>query len=225
MLISPTIFPSDIVAGVVLHGPRQCAEVPQFLTTVLPTFAEPSWAIAAVKQVHGSAVLEVPPLPHCAEADALVTAQLEICLTIRVADCAAVLCAEMQRGVVAAIHAGWRGLHQQIVYRTLVLLQRRFAVDPSRCLGYVSPCISAEVYEVGADVAALFPDTAVWQPERQRFVLDIRAEVQRQLQAAGVPATGIEVSPLCTYQTPACASYRRDGEQAERMVAFIGRRP
>jgi len=222
MVIKPKIFPPSVFSGVVFHAPKQCQSSSTFMQAFCERETKERWAIAAVTQVHRDEIWKVPPLPDCREADGLCTQRAGICLTIRVADCAAVLFADPETGAIAAIHAGWRGLRLGIVAKAVRYLCAHYGCDPTQLLVYVSPCISAPVYEVGAEVAAAFPRTARWDAERKQYFLDLRAEVLHQLECGGVQPRNVEVSPLCTYQTPECSSYRRDGTRADRMIAFIG---
>ena len=131
------------------------------------------------------------------------------------------------RRVAGAFHAGWRGARDLVVpegIRSMLRWHRSRAAD---LLVYLSPCAGGERYEVGAEVASLFPASvqSVPGPQGSRLYLDLRAELRRQLVHAGVPQSSIESSEVCTIAEPRCHSHRREGERSGRMAAFITLRP
>ena len=81
------------------------------------------------------------------EADAMVTRERGLALGILTADCAPVLFADSQAGIIAAAHAGWRGALQGILESTLCMMEGQGA-DRSRIVAAIGPCIWQESYEV-----------------------------------------------------------------------------
>lgn len=105
-----------------------------------------SWCI----QEHGNSVVEVVAEPRCGErADALLTAHAHQVLAVQTADCVPVLLWSPQ-GVVAAVHAGWRGACARVVETTIEALRDRGAVNVYAVIG---PHIHADAYEFGDDDA------------------------------------------------------------------------
>ena len=89
-----------------------------------------------VKQVHGTDILIVGRGGVSASVnrrgwDALVTDQARVVLTVRTAECVPVLVHDREHGVVAAVHAGWRGAVAGILPKTLSAMKRRFGSNPS----------------------------------------------------------------------------------------------
>ena len=96
---------------------------------------ESAQVVVSVTQVHGTdaLVLDRPVEPGETFAggwDALVTNQREVWLTVKTADCVPVLVHDPREGVVAAIHAGWRGAVAGILPRTLAVMRERFGSAP-----------------------------------------------------------------------------------------------
>lgn len=122
-----------------------------------------------VRQVHGADVWtpganEAPvKLSDAPCADAIVTAQPGRMLVIRTADCVPILMASRDGRVVAAIHAGWRGVVAQVVAATFAEFDRRFRIGPDEWVAAIGPCISGEHFEVGTDVAIAFADVGLQQ--------------------------------------------------------------
>jgi len=189
-------------------------------------------------QVHGASVVvrragDPPrgdvPLP---QADIIVSDDAAIVLAIQTADCVPLLFADRRTGVVAAAHAGWRGLAARVPEVTVRALAEAFGSRPADLIVAVGPSISAARYEVGAEVRdqferAGFPDDqlARWFLPGTRaghWQFDGWASARDQLAAVGVPADRIHSSDLCTAaEAGLLCSYRRDGKRAGRIAGAI----
>ncbi len=181
-------------------------------------------AVAAAGQVHGDAVGVVREGGYVPEHDGLVTDRAGLLLTLISADCALLLLADPEAGVLGACHSGWRGTAAGIVTKTVEAMHD-LGAEPARMRAYLSPCISAEAFEVGEEVAARFDARFVLRrPEWPRPHVDLKAVLEDQLRAAGVPASQIEVDSACTASDLGrFYSYRAEGGTAGRMVGFLGR--
>jgi YfiH family protein len=176
-------------------------------------------AMASLTQVHSAVVVRVPSgssMTGCAgEGDALITDRPGVALSIRTADCFPILLADPEHRAVAAIHAGWRGTEQGIVGRTLDAMRSHFDTSPARVAVAIGPGIGACCYEVGEDVALRFGFRGAGR-------IDLAAVNREQLIRAGVPPSRIDTLGHCTFCEPErFFSYRRDREQAGRMISFI----
>src|SRR5690606_9700765 len=112
----------------------------------------PGAALATVYQVHSPDVVEVErPWPHDERprADAMVTAQPALLLGIVTADCAPVLLADRDAGVIGAAHAGWRGAHAGVLENTVAAMER-LGARASRIAAAIGPAIAQPSYEVDA---------------------------------------------------------------------------
>jgi YfiH family protein len=173
------------------------------------------WPVAWLQQVHGDRVRQVAVPGFQGEGDALVTETPGILLAVRTADCVPIAVAG--DGIVAAIHAGWRGLGAGIVEATLRILEGRGPLA-----AVVGPAICGSCYEVGKEVVDVLAGRAA--PEvfvtRDRHV-DLQALAVHLLRRAGVETERIAV---CTRCGVGLHSHRRDGEAAGRQAGFVGLR-
>lgn len=179
--------------------------------------------IAEAGQVHGNTV-RVVTSPGTVEAcDGLVTDTPGVLLSIGTADCAAVLLADVEAGVVGACHSGWRGTVANIVAETVDAMTGLGAV-PRRIAAYVSPCISLDAFEVGPEVAEQFDAAYVHhRDDWDRPHVDLKAVLRDQLRDTGVPDERIDVSPYCTVQNnDDFYSYRAGNGTTGRMLGAIG---
>ncbi len=149
------------------------------------------------------------------EADGAVTNQKNIILSIGTADCAPVLFADDQHGVIGAAHGGWRGALKGIIGNTLKLMQKHGA-RPENIAAAIGPCIRQPSFEMGAEVLTLFqkqsPDNALYFIPAARpdhYLFDLSGYIRKQIAAFGV--TNIVDSGIDTYTNPEhWFSYRRD---------------
>ncbi|MDH5525919.1 MAG: peptidoglycan editing factor PgeF [Nitrospirota bacterium] len=180
-------------------------------------------------QVHGSAVLYVagtPPVPAAEQGDALITDQPGVAVGVRTADCQPLLLSARNGAVVAAVHAGWRGTVEGITTATVDVFRRRFGVQPEEIDALLGPSIRPCCYEVGPEVAdqvrtrfPRFADRVIGTFRSGRPTLDVATLNRLQLEAAGVRS--IHDQGGCTHCGTGYESYRRDGDAAGRMVAWI----
>jgi hypothetical protein len=137
-------------------------------------------------------------------------------VAIKTADCIPILLVDEEHRAVAAVHAGWRGTVRGIVKHAVCSMQEEFGTRPTKLHAAIGPGIGKCCYEVGAEVAAQFGESGPCH-------IDLVEANRRQLIEAGVPEPQIYAAHLCTK----CGvedfhSYRRDKEQAGRMLSFIG---
>jgi hypothetical protein len=168
-------------------------------------------------------------------ADAAWTTEPGLACVVGAADCLPVLLAARDGSVVAAAHAGWRGLAAGVLEATLAALHEGAGVRADQVLAWLGPCIGPEHFEVGADVLEAFgahpqrvdgaavaafrftprPDGA------PRWHADLARLAAARLTRAGVEFSGCG---LCTYADRSrFFSFRRDGRTG-RMAAAIWRR-
>lgn len=178
--------------------------------------------VAFAKQVHGDQIGVVSSGGTYPATDALITESFGLTLAIQVADCAAVLLADPDTNIIAAVHAGWRGAVAHIIPKTIEKMGRLATARPDRMLAYISPCISQHYFEVGEEVSAQFPRQFVDTESFVKDHADLKGFIFQQLKDAGIPEKQISADSGCTYrETHAYYSYRREGDRAGRMLALI----
>jgi len=200
------------------------------LRAVLPS--EPAW----LTQVHGTQVLnaatvigtDARPLTHATpapEADASFTNQADVVCSIMTADCLPVLLADISGKVVAAAHAGWRGLAAGVLAATVQHMREAGAGQIQAWLG---PAIGPATFQVGEDVRQAFIShnaslVSAFEPqaEQGKYLADIYALARALLAEDGV--TMVTGGDACTVSEPErFYSFRRDGVTG-RMATLIWR--
>lgn len=160
-------------------------------------------------------------------ADALVTDQSGLLLGIVTADCAPVLLADIEAGVIAAAHAGWRGAHDGVIASTVAAMKELGAV-PGRIHAAIGPCIAQASYEVDDAFRERFgeEDEEFFGPGKAgHHHFDLEGYTASRLAACGVAA--VDRLGLDTYGDPdRFFSYRRSIHRAEgtygRQLSLIG---
>jgi YfiH family protein len=179
------------------------------LDRLLPS--DPAW----LKQVHGAHVVDLDRSANV-EGDAAITASRNQVCAIRVADCMPVLFVDEKATVIAAAHAGWRGMSGGVLEATIAAMR----VPGERLIAWLGPAIGPKAYEVGDEVRAAFKEKDAFSPTRPgHWLLDLYAVARRRLREHGVER--IYGGGFCTYSEPArFYSYRRDGT-VDRMAAYV----
>ena len=136
-------------------------------------------------QVHGDVCVDVDAVGlegACgAPADSLITRRTDLALSIQTADCIPIALWSLD-GVIAAVHAGWRGLEAGVIETTT----RSMRAQTSAALhAFIGPSIGPECYEFGAEdlerLEARFGSAIRGTTSDGRSALDVRAGVISEL--------------------------------------------
>jgi polyphenol oxidase len=193
----------------------------------------PGARLVTVFQVHSPDTVSVAdPWDEAARphADALVTDRSGLLLGILTADCAPVLLADREAGVVGAAHAGWKGALGGVVDSAVAAMER-LGARRERIAAAIGPCIARASYEVDEGFLARF---AAADPANERFFaggrpghhqFDLEAYVAHRLASAGIGR--VEALGLDTYaDVERFYSFRRATHRSEpdygRQISLIG---
>lgn len=176
------------------------------------------------EQFHSSIMLESvcdSPPPKC---DAIYTDKKKYALAIKTADCVPVMVKHKNR--VFALHAGWRGLCQKILFNL-----NKFKIDDTS-LAFIGPHISCDSYEVGEEVIfevlnknsdLVGMKHSFIQPHGSKFLLDLKTLTQIQLLEVGFKKENIISEDINTLTNNQWNSYRREKNNAGRNISLIYR--
>ncbi|MDD2832976.1 MAG: peptidoglycan editing factor PgeF [Methylotenera sp.] len=190
----------------------------QLLSQYLPS--EPVW----VNQVHGVEVIDAA-ISNCLQnADASFTTKKNVVCVTMTADCLPVLLCDKQGSVVAAVHAGWRGLCDGVIEAAIQKMQ----VAPTEILVWLGPAIGPDAFEVGDDVRAQFiandaQAELAFKPLAGKWLCNMYTIAKQRLSRLGVEQVfGATVNDdFCTYTDHSrFFSFRRD-QSTGRMATMI----
>jgi YfiH family protein len=192
----------------------------------------PGAALVTLHQVHSNVVVPVTAAFADAErpaADAMVTATPGLALGILTADCAPVLLADAQAGVIGAAHSGWKGALGDIAGATVAAMVE-LGARRDHIVAAIGPTIARASYEVDAGFRDRFladdpaHDGFFARGRADRFQFDLEGFVAMRLAGAGVRtvvAMGIDTYP----DAARWFSYRRTTHAGEpdygRQISLI----
>ncbi len=194
------------------------------LQAALPAGTRVQW----LSQVHGAAVIEARGSEGTPEADGAWSRQPGVACAVMTADCLPVLFCSRDGTVVAAAHAGWRGLCAGVLEATV----RAMAVQPGQVLAWLGPAIGPAAFEVGHEVREQFLGNSAGISEDAvaacfapspatagHYLADLYGLARARLHALGIDA--VYGGGECTFtDTDRFFSYRRDGRTG-RMASVI----
>jgi YfiH family protein len=199
------------------------ADVEANRARVLATLSLPERSLVTLYQVHSPTVIQVDRVlarEESPKADAMVTTTPGVALGILTADCAPVLFADAEAGVVGGAHAGWRGAKAGVVEATIEAMVARGA-RRSRIAAALGPCIGRDSYEVGAEFPAPFLED---EPANERFfrpapraghfLFDLPGYVFARLERAGIGHLEHLRQDTCA-EADSFFSYRRACQKGE----------
>jgi YfiH family protein len=176
-----------------------------------------------LSQVHGTVALQHEAATEGDAADAIVAHKAKQVCAIMTADCLPVLFCNKQGTVVAAAHAGWRGLESGVLESTITGMQ----CASEDILVWLGAAIGPTAFEVGEEVQQAFvdryPETHVAFAAREngKFLADIYSLARIRLQIAGIQLENITGGEWCTHsQSELYYSYRRESRTG-RMASLI----
>lgn len=186
------------------------------------------------KYEHGTNVIKVDradagkgylydPLPPC---DGIVTDDPAVTLITGHADCMAFFCVDPVRRCIGLAHAGWRGALGRVGARVVETMRGAYGSDPADLVVSIGPSICPDCFEVGQNVAEAFEKEyadlpCVLERAGARPHVDLWMVACRQMSDAGVSMSRISLFNICTMETPALYSHRRDRGNTGGMAAYL----
>ena len=206
--LNPALHVNDDIAHVQTNR--------QIIKNMLDLPQQPFW----LQQTHSTQVVAANKTNNLPEADASYTDQVNVVCAVLTADCLPVLFCGDQGRVIAAAHAGWRGLQAGILTETVKNMHCQ--TIPA----WLGPAIGAQQFEVGEDVYSAFvrdnPKTeqAFQATKPGKWLANIYQLATINLTELGIDQ--IYGGDFCTFSdSERFYSYRRDGGNTGRMASLI----
>lgn len=183
-------------------------------------------ASSSAEQVHGNSVtVATKDVKRYPGVDGLVTSSSGASLMIRTADCIPILLFDPSRRVIAAVHAGWKGLYGDIIASAVQTMSQLGGV-PGNMIAVLGPhigdcCYSVSVERIGLFVQKGFHHTAIVRQSGMLSYLNLAEIAGQQLEEAGITADHRETLGICTHCDKRFYSYRRDSTGAGRNISII----
>ena len=179
---------------------------------------EPFW----LKQMHTDLVLNLDEShePGTVADASFTTTSGPVCVVLT-ADCVPILLGDTKGTIVAAIHAGWKGILNEVIKNTIETMD----TDPKKLMAWLGPAIGPKSFEVNEKIREMFCQKMdhcknAFTKHNDRFLANIYLLASLHLKQTGV--TKIYGGNYCTYtQKNLFYSFRRDGQKSGRMATLI----
>jgi len=222
--ISLVPYDSLNLGGHVKDNAMHVAHNRQLLSQFLPS--EPVW----LNQVHGIGMVDAANTNCVPDADASFTSRKNVVCVTMTADCLPVLLCDQAGTVVAAVHAGWRGLCDGVIEATFFQLQTNLSnIQASGFMAWLGPAIGPQAFEVGAEVRNEFiakdaQAEHAFVHHGDKWLGNLYQIAKQRLNNLGITQIyggQINNEVFCTYtDKERFFSFRRDGDTG-RMGTFI----
>lgn len=164
-------------------------------------------------QTHGAGIDRVTAknLDKTFQADGIYTTEKNVALGVVHADCQAAIYYDPVHEAVGVVHAGWKGLVQNIYARMLEAMQREIGTQPQNLIVCIAPSLGPDHAEF-KNYKQEFPQD-FWSAQAKPNYFNLWEIAKRQLSALGVLDKNIEIAEICTYCSPKeYFSHRREKE-------------
>lgn len=161
------------------------------------------------------------------ESDALITSMEGVCIGVTTADCVPVLLYAPDTKIIAAVHAGWRGIACEIVPKAIATFEQMGA-KREEIIACTGPCISIDAYQVGEELINGFSEIFSKEELSQICIntqdgihANLRLAVNIQLKNAHIAQQNISIHPGCTFSDIRYFSARRQSIHSGRLLSGI----
>lgn len=183
--------------------------------------------IVFMQQEHGGNVAVVHDFSdvNVPQTDALVSGTKLLPIAVLTADCLPILLYDPQNEVIAAVHAGYKGLLNNIIETAIAAMCDTFGSDTGNIIAGIGPGIERDCYEIGEDRVDLFQKAFpafenIYTEKDGKYYLDLRIIAQQCLDKEGILKENIENMAICTKCDTHFYSYR-GGDKQNRFASII----
>jgi len=156
------------------------------------------------------------------DTDGFLTQVPQLMISIVTADCLPLFIVEPERRLAGLLHCGWRSIRAGIIEKGIQSIRSRFQLPPETLEAVLGPALRFDDYEVGEEFCDYFKGHVRMPTGSNRFHFDLPGCVKDRLLQEGFLAENILDTELSTVQnTHDFHSFRRDGEEAGRMLSVI----
>ena len=166
--------------------------------------------------------------------DGFITAQNEVPLVTKYADCTPILLYDREKNVIGNVHSGWRGTLQRISQKAIKLMEEKYNSNPKDIIVCIGPCIKQCHFEVEEDFINQFKDEfgektiekyyklSEIKDGKQKYLFDTTSLIIDYLQEIGIKKENIYDSKICSVcNKDFMHSYRAEKQDASRNIAII----
>lgn len=154
------------------------------------------------------------------DVDGFITDKKNVPIAVFTADCLSVFIYDPKTPSIGMVHSGWRSSKENIVAKTIKLMQERFNIEPRNIHAGFGSSIRGCCYEVSNDFKDYFPQALV--EKDGKVYLDLASINKGQLMDAGLKEENIFPPQVCTFcHNDEFFSYRKEGIACGRMMSVM----
>ena len=180
-------------------------------------------ATGYLNQIHSDLIFEFDG--NIKDGDALITDKTKVAIGVFTADCVPVILVDTRKGVIAAIHSGWKGTKALIVSKTIERLQKNYGSSAEDIRVYIGPHIGECCYEVSRELVEEFTSEDIYSKIKINNDNNLNLEecILAQLKEKGVKERNISTTNTCTScnKQYELYSYRASENKQGRMFSFV----
>ena len=180
-------------------------------------------SIGYLNQIHSDLIFNYDG--NVKDGDALITDKTKTAIGVFTADCVPVILVDTSKGVIAAVHSGWKGTKALIVSKTIERLQKDYGTKAVNIRAYIGPHIGGCCYEISRELIEEFTSEDIYSNIKinDQNKLDLEKCILAQLIDKGIKKENIFTTNICT----ACNkqyelySFRNSKNKQGRMFSFV----
>ena len=180
-------------------------------------------SIGYLNQIHSDLIFNFDG--NIKDGDAIITDKTKIAIGVFTADCVPVILLDTKKGILAAIHSGWKGTKALIVSKTIERLKENYGSKSVDIRVYIGPHIGGCCYEVSSELIEEFTSEDIYSNIKinNENKLDLEKCILAQLMDKGIKKENVITTDTCT----ACNkqyelySFRNSKNKQGRMFSFV----
>ena len=176
--------------------------------------------LAIPNQVHSNNVQFINGPGSFNNTDGLLTHKSDIVLSLQTADCLPIFLFDKSNHMKGLIHSGWKGTKNKIIQNALSLMLDKGSIV-SDIIIVIGASIQKCCYEIGDELIPFFNDECIYTINDKKY-LSLQEQTLIDVSKFNIPKSNIHIEKRCTFSDNNLSSYRRDGDDAGRMLSFLG---
>lgn len=171
-------------------------------------------------QVHSNNVQFINCSGSFNNTDGLLANKSNIILSLQTADCLPIFLFDKSNHIKGLIHSGWKGTKNKIIQKALSIMLSKGSIA-SDIIIIIGASIQKCCYEIGDELIPFFNNECIYIINDKKY-LSLQEQILIDVSKFNIPVSNIHINKRCTFSDADLSSYRKDGDDAGRMLSFLG---
>jgi len=176
--------------------------------------------LAIPNQVHSNRIQFIQEAGFFKNTDGLITDVSNIVLSLQTADCLPIFLFDKSNNIKGLVHSGWRGTKDKIILNALNIITEKGS-KLSDIIIVIGASIHKCCYQIGKELLPFFDSSCIYRVKGNIY-LSLHEQILIDLEQINMPIDNIYIDKRCTFTDSKLSSYRRDKNEAGRMLSFLG---